>query len=98
MIISPGELKKDKERITSIIFKKDEYTIEGIIRWLIDRNFSYDRFSETEKYFVFIQPNPLGYTGFEYRIVEGQNVGVEIGVSKGKIEQEKKSIDDLIKL
>ena len=98
MFINLAELNENKDKVTSVIFKKDEYTIEGIIRWLIDRNFLYDNFTETKKYYVFGQPNPLGYTSFEYRIIKGQNIGVELGVSKGTDEPEKRSIDELIKL
>ena len=96
--INLGELEESRERVTSIIFKKDEYTIEGIIRWLIDRSFSYEHFDETEKYFVFKQPKPQNYTVFEYRIIDGQNIGIELGVSEGNEEPEKRSLEDLINL
>lgn len=95
MFISFGELKDNRDRITSVIFKKNEYTIEGIIRWLMDRNFYWDRFTETEKYYVFEQPNHSNYKCFEYKVIEGQNVGVELGVSENNAEPENISIDEL---
>ena len=98
MHISLGELKDNKDRVTSVIFKKDEYTLEGIIRWLLDRNFNFDKFSETEKYYVFEQPNPSSYTGFEYKIIEGQNIGVELGVSKEKGSSDKIHLDEIFNL
>ena len=98
MKIDLGELKSIKDRVTSVIFKKDEYTIEGVIRWMLDRKFSYDNFSETNKYYVFKQPNPLNYSDFEYREIEGHNIAIELGVSKGNRGQVKKSIDELIEL
>ena len=98
MFISLAELTGNKDRVTSVIFKKDEYTIEGIIRWLMDRKFLYDSFKETKKYYVFLQPNPQGYTSFEYRIIKGEYIGVELGVSKEANQPEIRSIDELIKL
>jgi len=98
MKIDLAELKESRNRVTSVIFKKDEYSFEGIIRWLLDRKFIYDNFTETEKYYVFKQPNPSGYTCFEYRIIEGQNIGIELGVSKGEKESDNKSLDELINL
>ena len=96
--IDLGELKECRERVTAVIFKKDEYTIEGIIRWLLDRSFSYERFDETEKYFVFKQPNSMNYNGFEYRIIEDQNIGIELGVSNENAEAESRRLEDLINL
>jgi len=50
-MISLFELKEMKTKVTAVIFRKDEYTIEGIIRWLIDRVFACENCEETEKYF-----------------------------------------------
>jgi len=39
-------LKKINTKVTAILFRKEEYSIEGIIMWLMDRGFGFENFEE----------------------------------------------------
>ena len=73
------ELKERKTKVTAVIFRKDEYTIEGIIRWLIDRVFACENSEETEKYFVSNQSGKNDFNTYEYMKIGNRNIAVEVG-------------------
>ena len=78
-MLSLYELKKINTKVTAILFIKEEYSIEGIIRWLMDRGFGFENFEETEKFYVFNQSCRTDFSFYEYNKIEGCNIIVEIG-------------------
>jgi len=78
-MISLFELKEMKTKVTAVIFRKDEYTIDGIIRWLIDRVFACENSEETEKYFVSNQSGKNDFNTYEYMKIGNRNIIVDVG-------------------
>jgi len=78
-MLSLYELRKIHSNVTAVIFKKEEYMFEGILRWLMDRGFGCENFEETDKYYVFKQPVEGNLRSFTYQIVDGANIAVEVG-------------------
>ena len=82
-MIEAGEILKNRDRVKALFFKKDAYTIEGIIRWMIDRKFNYDNFRETDSFYIFRQAGCGDYEQSIYETIENYNIGVEFGVDTG---------------
>ena len=78
-MLSLSELKKINTKVTAIFFLKEEYTFEGIIRWLIDRGFSFENFDEREEYYAIYQSCKAEFGYYEYEKLAGSNIIVEIG-------------------
>ena len=95
-MIGLHELNNNKDRITSIIFKKDEYDMESIIRWIFDRGFSFDYFSEKGNYYFIIQSCKKNYSYFKYEKIKGYNIAVELGSEKPVEQDEIEELNSLI--
>jgi len=91
-MISLFELKNIKTKVTAVIFRKEEYTIEGMIRWLIDRGFACENFEETDKCFVFNQSCKNDFKSYEYKNIENCNIAVEVGSESEGIKSYIKSL------
>ena len=81
-MLSLRQLRENKNSVTAILFRKDGYTFEGILRWLMDRGFSCEGYEETEHYYVFKQNTADEFNSFEFHQVEDFNITVEIGSKK----------------
>ena len=77
-MITTVELSENKQRVKALYFSKHGYTIEGIIRWLIDREFEYVNFAETQDFYIFRQPGANTNYQSIYEILEGHGIGVEL--------------------
>lgn len=66
-----NELRELRSRVTAVLFLKKSFNIEAVIRWLIDRNYSYGNFHENSEYFVFRQNKREQFNTFENRVLEG---------------------------
>jgi hypothetical protein len=78
-MLSLSELKKINTKVTAIFFPKEEYSFEGIIRWVNDRGFRFEDFEETEKYYAISQPCKVEFGCYEYQKLAGSNIIVETG-------------------
>ena len=83
-MISLSELKKSRNRVTSIIFLKKSFNMESIIRWLFDRGFSCDNFVETKRFYVFYQENRLTFEKYNYEALIGEEIAIELGAESGE--------------
>ena len=81
-MLSLRELRENKNSVTAILFRKEGYTFEGILRWLMDRGFSCEGYEETDNYYVFKQNTVDEFTSYEFHQVEDFDVTVEIGSKK----------------
>jgi len=78
-MLSLSELRKINIKVTAILFPKEGYTFEGIIRWVQDRGFRFEDFDETEIFYSINQPCKTEYDYYEYEKLAGSNIIVEIG-------------------
>jgi len=78
-MLSLRKVREIKSNITAVLFKKDEYTFEGIIRWLMERDFGCEYFEETDNYYVFKQKTKGNFRSYEFHIIEDFNIAVEVG-------------------
>lgn len=78
-MLSLRKVREIKSDITAVLFKKDEYTFEGIIRWLMERGFGCEYFEETDNYYVFKQKTKDDFRSFEYHEIEDLHIAVEVG-------------------
>lgn len=78
-MLSLSELRKINTKVTAILFPKEEYSFEGIIRWLTDRGFMFEDFDETEKYYAINQSCKASFSYYEYDKIVGSNIIVETG-------------------
>jgi len=76
-----NELREHRSRVTAVRFLKKSFNIEAVLRWLIDRNYSYNSFHETSEYFVFWQDKREQFNKFETRVLEGEDIEIELGVN-----------------
>lgn len=79
--INFNDLRELRSRVITIRFLKKSFNIEAVIRWLIDRNFSYVNFHENSEYFVFRQNKREQFNTFEIRVLEGEGIEIELGVN-----------------
>lgn len=77
-----NELRELRSRVTAVLFLKKSFNIEAVLRWLIDRNYSYGNFHENSEYFVFRQEKREQFNKFEIRVLEGEDIKIELGVNK----------------
>jgi len=77
-MISLFELKEMKTKVTAVIFRKDEYTIEGIIRWLIDSGFACENCEKPRNIF-FYQSGNNDFNTYEYMKIGNRNIIVDVG-------------------
>ncbi len=85
-MLSLYELRKIHANVTAVLFKKEEYMFEGILRWLTDRGFGCENFEETDMYYVFKQPVEGDFRSFTYHKLEGA-IAVEVGsYDRGEVE------------
>lgn len=96
ILIGLHELNELKQSITAIVFRKDEYTMESIIRWIMDRGFSFDNFLETEKYYFIKQPPDKDFDSYNYEKIRGDNIAVELGINEETDNTARNELDDLI--
>ena len=76
------ELKENKNSVTAILFRKDGYNFEGILRWMMDWGFGCEGYEETDNYHVFKQDTADEFISYEFHQVEDFNITVEIGSKK----------------
>lgn len=87
-MLSLRKLRENKKNVTAVLFHKEKYTFEGILRWLMDRGFSCEGYEETEKYYVFRQKTDENFNSYEFHQVEDFNIEVELGSKEdGKIRE-----------
>ena len=95
-MIGLHELKGIRQKITAVIFRKDEYSFESIIRWLMDRGFSFEDFREEGKYYFICQTSRAEFDSFIYKKIKGYNIAIEVG-SEGKGDiSDLKDLDSLL--
>lgn len=76
-----NELRKIRSMVTAVRFLKKSFNIESVLRWLIDRNYSYSNFHENSEWFVFMQHEREHFNTFEVRVLEGEDIEIELGVN-----------------
>lgn len=77
--ISFGEIEKLKNRITSVIFPVNNFNLESILRWLMDRKLTTYNFYEESGNYIFIQTSRDNYTTFKTKRLDGEDIWIEIG-------------------
>ena len=80
-MLSLSELSKIKSKVTAILFPKEQYQFEGIIRWIGDRGFRFEDFEETENFYSINQPCKAEFEYYEYEKLAASTIVVEIGTT-----------------
>ena len=81
-MLSLHVLREVQSNVTAVLFKKESYMFEGILRWLMDRGFVCENFEETESCYVFKQPAGEKFRSYSYHLVDGRDIAVEVGEDK----------------
>ena len=90
------QLRELKNKVTAVIFLKDSFNLESIIRWMLDRKFSSDNFIETKRFYIFNQSNDIEYNNHDYKIVKDTHIAVEIGSEKSGLNKDSINLDEFI--
>ena len=90
------QLRELRNKVTAVIFLKDSFNLEAIIRWMLDRKFASDNFKETKKLYVFNQQNDTEYLSHEYKVIEGTHIAVELGSEKSGLNKDSIHLDEFI--
>lgn len=80
-----SDIEKFREVITCVIFRTSSFSLESMLRWLMDRDFLCNDFREVGGYYEFNQLCKKNFNEFQYRKIDGEPIILELGISARKL-------------